>query len=78
VREQAGDKPDGQRWIHPETGLVALASSSAQEDCLAVGMADGARCSAAQAFMALADFDMLRASEDAAAGGPMRMFCLAR
>lgn len=69
---------EGQRWIHPETGLVAVASSSAAQDCLAVGAADGARCSAAQAFMVLADFGMLQACEEPAADGPMRVFRLAR
>jgi hypothetical protein len=78
VREQAGDTQDGQRWSHPETGLVAVSSSSAQQDCLAVGAAEGARCGAALAFMALADFGMLQACEDPSLRGPMRVFRLSR
>lgn len=69
---------EGQRWSDPETGLIVVSSSSAAGDCLAVGTADGARCSAAQAFMALADFGMLQACEEPAADGPMRVFRLAR
>ena len=78
VREQAGETQDGERWSHPEAGLVATSSTTNSGDCLAIGTAHGARCRAALAFMALADFGMLQACEEPAARGPVRVFRLAR
>lgn len=66
-----------QTWIHPGTGLVATSTVSDAGNCLALGFLDGSRCSAALVFLALADFDLLDASEDESLRGPERVFRLA-
>ena len=57
----------GQAWLHPGTGLVAVSSAvpgaAGSEYRLKVWIPGGGRCSAAQAFVALADFGLLDAVE---------------
>lgn len=71
-------------WIHPGTGLVAVSSIQACDRdgtatgyCLTIYLAGGLRCSAALAFLALADFGLLGATEDVRTSGTARIFRLA-
>ena len=71
-------------WIHPGTGLVAVSSVHAGDRectgsgyCLTIYLPGGQRCSAALAFLALADFGLLGAIEDVGTSGSERIFRLA-
>lgn len=79
--EQAGRD---ETWIHPGTGLVAVSSvhgcdreCTATGYCLTIYLPGGLRCSAALAFLALADFGLLGAVEDVRTSGSKRIFRLA-
>lgn len=66
----------GQRWLH-DTGMIAVSSVDGGAYGLSLLGADGVRCSASLVFLALAEFEMLDASEDETLVGPVRVFRLA-
>jgi len=70
-----------QAWSNAVDGLIAVSwvevgSSGAPEYCLSVTLASGRRCSAIEAFGALADFDLLEAVQDPYSGSGARVFRL--
>ena len=68
-----------QTWSNAVDGLIAVSwvevdSPAPAAYCLSVTLASGRRCSAIEAFEALADFDMLDAVQDAYCGAGARVF----
>jgi hypothetical protein len=78
----ATKEPGGraESWVHDETGLVVestiadMIGHGGSEYSLTLSRIGGGRCSAALAFLALADFGMLSAREDEMPGRPERVF----
>ncbi len=81
VRTQRGGEGRVEAWQHTETGLEAVSmvtacggSASGAVYSLTLSDAGGVRCCGALAMLALADFDLLDASEVRGARGTQRVF----
>ena len=64
--------PDTETWVNPAVGLLARSSASCFAYRLCLTALHGGTCSAAAAFLALTDFDLLDANEDEATRGERR------